>query len=132
MVVIDTSAWIDYLRGADTPWANAVDDAMDNDRVIIGDLIIVELLQCIKNPNEYRQVEELVDSLEYKTFVGKDIAKKSAENYRTLLSKGLTVRKTIDMLIGTFCIENKIPLLHNDRDFDPMEEYLGLEVIKSI
>jgi len=99
MVVIDTSAWIDYLRGSDTPCANAVDEAMDSDRVIVGDLIIVELLQGIKNPKEHKQVEELTDGLDYRSFVGKEIAKKTADNYRILRSKGLTVRKMIDMML---------------------------------
>ncbi len=69
-----------------------------------------------------------MDSLEYRDLVGRKIAKRAALNYRTLRKKGIAVRKTIDLLIAAFCIENDYQLIHNDRDFDPMEKHLGLMV----
>ena len=72
----------------------------------------------------------MMESLEYHDFLGKEIAIQAAQNYRKLRKNGITVRKTIDVIIATFCIENRFELIHNDRDFDPMEEYLGLRVKK--
>jgi hypothetical protein len=128
MIVADTSAWIDYFRGIDASHTDLLDYEIQNNRIITGDLIIVEFLQGFRNNKDLHNAKKIMESLEYRDMVGKEIAYKSAENYRILKAKGITVRKTIDVIIGTFCIENQFQLIHNDRDFDPMEIYLGLKV----
>ena len=130
MNVADTSVWIDYLRGVDAPHTNALDDELQNNRIITGDLIITEFLQGFRNEKDYSEAKNIMDALEYRDFVGRDIALKAAQNFRKLRTSGITVRKTIDVIIATFCIENNFPLIHNDRDFDPMEQYLGLKIRK--
>jgi hypothetical protein len=128
MIVADTSVWIDYVRGIDAPHTNLLDYELDHSRIVTGDLIIAEFLQGFRNEEDYRQAKQIMESLEYHDFVGKDIAFRAAQNYRKLRKSGTTVRKTIDVIIATFCIENDFDLLHNDRDFDPMEGLLGLRV----
>jgi predicted nucleic acid-binding protein len=130
MVLVDTSVWIDYFRGKETQQVSMLDNLLDKDRIIIGDLIITELLQGFRYKRELAAISEVVELLEYRDLVGRKIAEKSAEYFRYLRKKGITVRKTIDVIIGTFCIENGIYLLHDDRDFTPMEKYLELKVIR--
>jgi predicted nucleic acid-binding protein len=128
MIVADTSAWIDYVRGINGPHTNLLDYELVHNRIITGDLIITEFLQGFRSEKDYQAAKEIMESLEYHDFVGKEIALQSAQNFRILQRSGITVRKTIDVMIATFCIENGFELLHNDRDFDPMEELLGLKV----
>ena len=128
MIIADTSVWIDYVRGIDAPYTDLLDYELLNNRVATGDIIIVEFLQGFREEREYRIAKQIMDRLEYYNFLGKEMAIESAENFRKLRKNGITVRKTIDVIIGTFCIENGFELLHNDRDFDPMEKYLGLKV----
>jgi predicted nucleic acid-binding protein len=128
MIVADTSVWIDYVRGIDAPHTNLLDYELDHSRIVTGDLIIAEFLQGFRNEEDYQKAQQIMESLEYHDFVGKDIALRAARNYRKLRKSGTTVRKTIDVIIATFCIENDFDLLHNDRDFDPMERLLGLRV----
>lgn len=130
MILVDTSVWIDYIKGKHTPQVTLLEDAMEHNLLVVGDLILTELLQGFKSDKVSEEVKKLLMRCQYRDIGGYDIAIASAKNYRTLRSKGLTVRKTIDVLIGTFCIENGIWLLHNDRDFDPMEEHLGLKVVR--
>jgi predicted nucleic acid-binding protein len=130
MIVADTSVWIDYVRGIDAPHTNLLDYALDRNRIITGDLIITEFLQGFRREKDYQAAREIMESLEYHDFVGKKIALQAAQNFRILQKNGITVRKTIDVIIATFCIENGFALLHNDRDFDAMEELLGLFVIR--
>lgn len=130
MVVVDTSVWIDYLRGASTPQVELLEEVFETDRIVIGDLIITELMQGFRYKKDIAKANELINTLEYMDFVGREIAEKSAENFRLIRKKGFTIRKTIDVIIGTFCIKNGFWLLHNDRDFDPLEKYLNLRVWK--
>ena len=129
MVLVDTSVWIDYFNDKDAPHTRLLDRILDEDRVCTGDLILTELLQGFRSEKDLVTARKIMETFEYRDLVGKEIALKASENYRNLRSKGITVRKTIDVLIGTFCIHNNIRLLHNDRDFDPMES-LGLETVK--
>ncbi|MFW5729760.1 MAG: PIN domain nuclease [Spirochaetota bacterium] len=131
MVLVDTSAWIDYFTGVAARHTDAVHEALTTDRVVIGDIIIAELLQGFRSDSDYRQASALIERLEYRDLVGRSIALKAADNYRTLRAGGITVRKTIDLLIATYCIENDLPLIHNDRDFDLLEEGLGLGVVRA-
>lgn len=126
MIVADTSAWIDYVRGIDAPHTNALDYELLHNRLITGDIIIAEFLQGFREEKDYLDAKKIMDSLEYHDFVGREIAVQASMNFRLLRKRGITIRKTIDMIIATFCIENGYQLIHNDRDFDPMEEHLGL------
>jgi len=128
MIVADTSVWIDYVRGIDAPHTNLLDYELDHSRIVTGDLIIAEFLQGFRKEEDFQKAKQIMETLEYHDFVGKDIALRAAQNYRKLRKSGTTVRKTIDVIIATFCIENDFDLLHNDRDFDPMERLLGLRV----
>lgn len=128
MIVVDTSVWIDYVNGVVTPQTNILDVELENSRIATGDLIIVEFLQGFREDRQFLEANDLMASLEYYDFVGREMAIHAAQNFRRLRKKGITIRKTIDVLIVTFCIEYGFELLHNDRDFDPMEEILGLRV----
>jgi predicted nucleic acid-binding protein len=128
MVLVDTSVWIDYFRGIESRHTRMLDQCLDEERVATGDLIIIELLQGFRTKRQIEAAHQIISRLEYYDLVGRDIAYRAAENYRVLRDKGITVRKTIDTIIGTFCIVNQMKLLHNDRDFDPMTKYLGLKV----
>jgi predicted nucleic acid-binding protein len=130
MIVADTSVWIDYVRGIDAPHTDLLDYELLHNRIITGDIIIVEFLQGFRNEKDIKAARQLMDSLEYYDFLGKEVALEAAANFRRLRKSGITVRKTIDVIIATFCLENGFELLHNDRDFDPMEKYLGLKVRK--
>lgn len=132
MIVADTSVWIDYVNGVLAPHTTLLDHELQYSRIVTGDLIIVEFLQGFRNENDMKRAKEIMEKLEYYDFVGKENAVKAAQNFRKLRSKGITVRKTIDVLIATFCIESRFELIHNDRDYDPMEKYLGLMVKKEI
>jgi hypothetical protein len=131
MIVADTSAWIDYFRGTVAQHTDLLDRELSKSRIIIGDLIMAELLQGFSGESDFQIARQLMESLEYKDFVGRDMAIAAAQNYRILRRKGITVRKTIDVLIATFCIEHGYELIHNDRDFDPMERVLGLRVLRN-
>jgi len=128
MIVADTSVWIDYVNGVVSPQTNILDIELENRRVATGDLIIVEFLQGFREDKQFQEAKDLMDSLEYYDFVGRELAIKAAQNFRKLRKMGITIRKTIDVLIATFCIEYGFELLHNDRDFDPMEKVLGLRI----
>ncbi len=129
MIVVDSSVWIDYFNGEVTKQTNILDSLIDNELIVIGDIILTEVLQGFHNDSDYKQAKELFDSLIFKQMLGKDQAIKSAENYRFLRKKGITVRKTIDVIIATFCIENSFTLLHSDKDFEPIEKHLDLKVL---
>lgn len=128
MIVVDTSVWIDYVNGVHTTQTDILDKELQESRVVTGDVIMVEFLQGFRDNKQFQTARMLMNSLEYYDFVGKEMAIKAAENFRLLRKKGITVRKTIDVLIATFCIEHGFELLHNDRDFEPMEAILGLRV----
>ncbi len=129
MVIVDTSAWVEYFKNGKPDIVTKVDRCLEHDLVVIGDLIYCEVIQGIRLPRERTEVASLLLSLPHYDMVGFSIAEKSAFNYRLLRSKGVTVRKTIDVLIGTFCAENGFQLIHYDRDFDIMAPYIGLEII---
>ncbi len=129
MILIDTSVWIDYFNGQKNKHTDKLDDLLLSEVIIIGDIILAEVLQGFRDDKDFERAKEHLNNLTCYSISNKNIAIKSAENFRQLRKKGVTVRKTTDMLIGTFCIENNIPLLHNDRDFKPLEE-LGLRVVK--
>ena len=129
MILVDTSVWIDYFNGSDNQYTDALDSGLEESIVAIGDLIFLEILQGFKNDRDFNRAKAVLDSLDQYELFGHSMALKSAENYRTLRKKGITIRKTTDVIIATFCIENQIPLLFSDRDFIPFAEYLGLSAV---
>lgn len=130
MIVVDSSVWIDYFNGFVTGQTELLEKYLESEIILVGDLILTEVLQGFKNDNDYFKAKEELNNFVNVNMVGKEIAIQSAKNYRSLRKKGITVRKTIDVIIGTFCINYNIGLLHDDRDFEPMEKYLNLVVIK--
>jgi len=130
MIFADTSVWIDYFCGTINKYTDALDNELLFGNVVIGDLVIAEVLQGFRKDIDFETAREILDNLYYYDMVGREIAEKAAQNFRFLRKNGITIRKTIDVIIGTFCMENDIILLHNDRDFDPIENYLGLKVYK--
>ena len=129
MVIVDTSAWIEYFRDSSMDVAEKVDLCLDRDLVGIGDLVYCEVMQGIRSPRERQEVSSLLLSLPQFEMVGFGIAEKAAANYRLLRSRGVTVRKTIDVLIGTFCAEHGLQLVHCDADFDLMASHIGLDIL---
>ena len=130
MILVDSSVWIDYFRGGATAECDLLDRLLGSERLLIGDLILAEVLQGFRSEIAFRRALDLLGTLQFLPLAGREIAIAAARNYRTLRSEGMTVRKTIDGLIATFCIANHHTLLHSDRDYDGFERYLGLRVIR--
>ncbi len=129
MILIDSSVWIDYFNGVQTPHTDWLDSSLGEKPIIIGDLVLTEVLQGFKSDKDFKIAKDLLLNIPYIAMGGQPLSLQSAINYRYLRKKGVTVRKTIDVIIGTFCIQNQFALLHCDRDFDPMVSYLGLEIV---
>jgi predicted nucleic acid-binding protein len=126
MILVDSSVWVDYFRGTQTPETERLDALLGLEPVAIGDLILAEVLQGFASDREFEQGRKLLSALPLIDLVGKDIAVLAASNFRTLRARGITIRKTIDTLIATSCIEHDLSLLYSDRDFDPFVEHLEL------
>lgn len=126
MIVVDSSVWIDYFTGAANKKTDALDKTLGQRLVAAGDLILTEVLQGFRLDQDYEAAKALFDDLTIFEMLGKNMALKSAENFRALRKKGVTVRKTADVIIASFCIERKLPLLFSDKDFKPFVEHLGL------
>ena len=126
MIVVDSSVWIDFLNGRSPPHVRRLQAILGADEIIVGDLMLCEVLQGLDSEREAKEVEALLRCFEILPMGGDMIATMAARNFRDLRRRGITIRKTIDLLIGTWCIENRTPLLHNDSDFVPMARHLGL------
>jgi len=126
MILVDTSVWIDYLNGRESRKTNTLDAALANDTVVIGDIIFLEILQGFKHDKDYNKAKKNLSILDQYEMLGRNMVTKCADNYRALRKKGITIRKTTDIIIATFCIDNKLPLLYSDRDFTPFTKYLNL------
>jgi predicted nucleic acid-binding protein len=129
VVVIDTTVWIDYFQGvrnSETDWLNT---ELDRERLALTDIILCEVLQGVRDDLVAKEVETALTKCEVFETGAVELAREAARNYRTLRSRGHTVRKTIDCLIATFCLRDQHSLLHRDRDFDPFEKFLDLSVI---
>ena len=129
MVIVDTTVWIDYLNGVQTPQTDWLDTEVEKQRLGLTDLILCEILQGVKTDEQATEAQRELMKFEVMPMSGIELAVAAAQNYRKLRAKGRTVRKTVDCLIATFCLTNGFTLLHNDRAFDPFEEILGLRVI---
>lgn len=126
MILVDSSVWIDYFRGTETPQVEKLDSLLGNVPIATGDLVLTEVLQGFASDRDFNQAKKLMTSLVIVDLAGQSIAIQAAKNFRVLRSLGITVRKTIDAVIATRCIESGLPLLFSDRDFDPFVEHLGL------
>ena len=129
MILVDSSVWIDYFNGKKTPQTDWLDSSLGNAPLIMGDFVLTEVLQGFQSDKDFKIAKDLLLGMPFMAMGGRDVALQSAMNYRVLRRKGVTVRKTIDVMIGTFCIHYRLPLLHDDRDFDPMVKFLGLKTI---
>jgi predicted nucleic acid-binding protein len=129
VVIVDSTVWIDYLNEVETPETRWLDSQLDQQRLGLLDLMLCEVLQGIDSDAQARIVLEHMKGFAILESGGTDLAVAAAGNYRALRQHGRTVRKTIDCLIATFCIREGHQLLHCDRDFDPFEERLGLQVV---
>jgi predicted nucleic acid-binding protein len=127
LILVDTSVWINYFNGIPTWQTDLLDNYLSNVPVIIGDLILAEVLQGFRSNNDYETAKDFLSVLPFRQIGGYNVAIQSAENYRVLRKSGDTVRKTIDIIIATFCIIEGLTLLHDDRDFDPMVSHFSLK-----
>ena len=127
MILVDSSMWIDYFRGMQSPQTDRLHALLGNEPIATGDLVLAEVLRGFGSDQDFNQGKKLLMSLPIIELVGGDIAIQAAINFRALLSLGITVRKTIDTLIATSCIEKGLALLYSDKDFDPFVEHLGLQ-----
>lgn len=130
MILVDSSVWINYFNGVINRATDFLDQLLDRELIAIGDLIYIEVLQGFRIEKEFRQAQKLLDGLIYFEMLGKDQSINTIRNFRLLRSRGITIRKTIDMIIATFCMENKLILLHDDKDFDLIAENLSLKIYK--
>jgi predicted nucleic acid-binding protein len=129
LILVDSSVWIDYFRGTVTPQTGKLDGLLGHELLAIGDLILTEVLQGFADKRDFNEARKMLTSLLVVEMAGEEIAIQSARNFRALRNRGVTVRKTIDTVIATRCIESGFDLLHNDRDFDPFAKHLGLRVV---
>jgi predicted nucleic acid-binding protein len=129
MILVDSSVWIDYFNGRKTWQTDLLEILFSSVPIIIGDLILTEILQGFRSDYDYKTAKSFLSDLPFRRMGGYKVAVQSAQNYRTLRKKGLTVRKTIDVIIGTYCILEDLPLLHDDRDFEPMVSHLSLKIL---
>jgi len=129
VIVVDSTVWIDFFRGSATRETTVLRSLMGLGVVLVGDLVLAEVLQGFPDERQAQAGRQTLERFTVKAMVGHDLAVAAALNYRRLRAQGVTVRRTIDLLIGTFCIERGHALLHHDRDFDPMADRLGLQVV---
>jgi predicted nucleic acid-binding protein len=129
VILVDSSVWIDYFNGLPTPQTDALDAALEREEILVGDLILCEVLQGFVYDKDFTSARDALMRFNHASLLNPALAVRCAEYYRRLRKMGITVRKTIDCIIATYCIDNQIPLLHNDHDFDPFEQHLGLAVV---
>jgi predicted nucleic acid-binding protein len=125
----DTSVWVDYFKNVDSAAAGFLEAAIGTKRVIVPDLVLLETLRGAPSEAAALKIEAAFSKFEIVPLGGHRLAVNAARNYRILRAKGVTIRGSIDLMIGTWCIENNIPLLHSDRGFTPMEQHLGLKCV---
>ena len=128
MILVDSSVWIAHLQGRTTPQTAKLEVAAAREPLLIGDLILLEVLQGARDEAQAARIERALREYAIVPLLDDHLASRAARNYRRLRGLGITIRKTADIIIGTFCIEHRHALLHDDRDFLPMEQHLGLKV----
>ncbi len=127
MILVDSSVWIDFFNGTVCSETDKLNEILGLEEVVIGDIILAEVLQGFRSDTDYKAAKNVLTSLTVYDLLGKEMAIKSANNFRKLRKKGITIRKTADVIIATYCIENKIPLLFTDKDFVPFVDNLRLK-----
>ena len=129
MITADSSVWIDYFAGRSTPASNELDAVLDDSShdLVLLDVVMMEVLRGFRYDREWRVAKDAFSALPVQMAGGDDLAVKAAGLYRRLRSEGFTVRSSIDLMVGSWCIENDCTLMHSDRDFVPMSEH-GLQV----
>lgn len=127
MILVDSSVWIDYFNGIPTWQTDLLDNYLSNVPVVIGDLILTEVLQGFRSNKDFETAKNFLGAFPFRQIGGYNVAIQSARNHRSLRKAGVTVRKTIDVIIATFCIIEGLTLLHDDSDFEPMEYHFSLE-----
>jgi len=127
MILVDSSVWIAYFNGIQTWQTDLLDNHLSNVPVVMGDLILVEVLQGFNSDKDYETAKIFLSALPFRQMGGYNVAIQSAEHYRQLRKTGITVRKTIDVIIATFCIIEGLTLLHDDRDFEPIASHFPLK-----
>jgi predicted nucleic acid-binding protein len=132
VILVDSSVWIDYFNGLSTWQTDSLDNYLSKVPVIIGDLILTEVLQGFRSNNDFETAKNFLNVLPFRQIGGYKVAMQSAQNYRSLRKAGVTVRKTIDVIIATFCVIEGLTLLHDDRAFGPMESHFSLKTLKPI
>ncbi|HDR15097.1 MAG TPA: PIN domain nuclease [Desulfobacteraceae bacterium] len=129
MILVDSSVWINYFNGISTWQTDMLDVCLSKVPIIIGDLILTEVLQGFRSDKDYETAKNFLGILTFRQIGGYNVAVQSAQNYRRLRKAGVTVRKTIDLVIATFCILEGLILLHDDHDFDPMVSHFSLQTL---
>jgi predicted nucleic acid-binding protein len=129
MLLVDSTVWIDFFNGRPAPEVDYLDAALASEIILVGDIILAEVLQGFRDDADFEAARRALDKFQQVCLLDGRLAVQSARNCRSLRRLGVTVRKTIDCFIAAYCIENQVPLLHTDRDFDPFEEHLGLMVV---
>ena len=126
MIVVDSSVWVDFFNGHPSRETDCLDRVLGVEPVAVGDLILTEVLQGFRDEGDFETAKDLLMNLTVYEMLGSERAIRAAEHYRTLRKRGITVRRTSDVIIGSFCIDTGIPLLFSDRDFQPMVRHLNL------
>jgi predicted nucleic acid-binding protein len=129
VIVVDSSVWIDHLRQVATNPVARLRSLMTRTEQLVGDLILCEILRGVRSEAVAREIEGMMQAFEIVPLCDRGLAIKAAANYRYLRARGITIRNSVDLIIGTFCIERGHALLHSDRDFEPMERFLGLQTV---
>ena len=129
MVLVDSGVWIDFFNDAPSSQVDVFVSLVQKRQALSGDLILTEVLQGFRSERQFQLARRLMSEFTTVNLVNRVLAHESAVNYRKLRQRGVTVRKTVDCLIATWCIENGVPLLHSDKDFDPFEQHLGLVTV---
>lgn len=129
MILVDSSVWISYLNAKSTQETEFLESILGKSPIVMPDLVYSEILQGYREDFVFQETKNFLDEFPFAILGSKELAVISAENYRFLRKKGITIRKTIDCYIASYCISKNIPLLHSDRDFDPFVEHLGLKSI---
>ncbi len=126
MIMVDSSVWIDFFNGIENTETNKLDEMLGLEEIATGDLILTKVLQGFRSEKDFKTAKNILTSLTVFEMLGEKLAIKSANNFRKLRKSGITIRKTPDVIIATFCIENKLPLLFSDKNFIPFVDNLKL------
>lgn len=129
MVLVDSSVWVDYFNGVPSRETDVLDGLLGRELLLTGDIILAEVLRGFDAQADYRRASRLLNALAYEDMLGREVAERSVALYRALRRRGITIRRTIDVFIASFCILRGHSLLHRDRDFEPFRRHFGLLVV---